>query len=169
MGILHFEPSARLQQFLGRELIADPNLAIAEFVKNSYDAGATDVYVEFRVDDLRPPEQVICISDNGTGMNLDTFTANWMHPGFSYKVDAVPSEGAKPRADTPKARQDARVPIGEKGIGRLAAGRLGERLHVFTRRRRNDPWLHVLFDWNTFRDMNVPEFGAKGYNTGEGF
>ena len=155
MGILHFEPSARLQQFLGRELIADPNLAIAEFIKNSYSTGATDVYVEFHVADLRPPEQLIRISDNGTGMNLDDFKANWMHPGFSYKVNAVPSQDAAPRADTPQARRDARIPIGEKGIGRLAAGRLGERLHVFTKRRRRDPWLHVSFDWRAFMDMDM--------------
>ena len=156
MGVLHFEPSARLQQFLGRELIADPNLAIAEFVKNSYDAGATDVYVDFQVADLRPLEQVIRIIDNGTGMNLDEFQVNWMHPGFSYKLNAVPSQDRKPRADTPQARRDARIPIGEKGIGRLAAGRLGEKLHIFTRRHRRDPWLHVLFDWAAFKDMNMP-------------
>lgn len=155
MDVLYFEPSARLQQFLGRELIADPNLAIAEFVKNGYDAGATDVYVDFRVADLRPPEQVIRISDNGTGMNLQDFRTHWMRPGFSYKVNAVPLKDVRPRADTPQARRDARIPIGEKGIGRLAAGRLGERLHVFTKRHRRNPWLHVFFDWHTFRDMDV--------------
>jgi DNA mismatch repair ATPase MutL len=46
---LFFDPSARLQRCLGKELIADPNLTIAEFVKNSYDAGATEVYVEFKL------------------------------------------------------------------------------------------------------------------------
>jgi signal transduction histidine kinase len=156
VGTLHFEPSARLQQFLGRELIADPNLAIAEFIKNGYDAGATEVYVDFRVAGLRPVEQVIRITDNGTGMDLDDFKANWMHPGFSYKATAVPSQNKKPRAETPQARREARIPIGEKGIGRLAAGRLGERLHIFTKRRRRDPWLHVLFDWGAFKDMNMP-------------
>ncbi len=156
VGILHFEPSARLQQFLGRELIADPNLAISEFIKNSYDAGATEVYVDFAVADRRPIDQTITVSDDGTGMNLDEFRINWMHPGFSYKASAVPTEGHNPSADTARGRRDARIPIGEKGIGRLAAGRLGERLHVFTRRRKHDPWLHVFFDWNVFRDMHTP-------------
>ena len=40
-----FRPSARLQRFLGSELIADPNVAIIEFVKNSYDAGAPRLVV----------------------------------------------------------------------------------------------------------------------------
>jgi signal transduction histidine kinase len=155
MGVLHFEPSARLQQFLGRELIADANLALSEFVKNSYDAGATEVYVDLTVASRTPEDQLIRISDNGTGMTLDEFKANWMHPGFSYKVNAIPSRSARPRANTPEARRAARIPIGEKGIGRLAAGRLGERLHVYTRRRRRDPWLHVFFDWRAFRDMNI--------------
>lgn len=156
MGTLHFVPSARLQQFLGRELIADPNLAVAEFIKNGYDAGATEVYVDFQVAGLRPVEQTILITDNGTGMDLDGFKANWMHPGFSYKAAGIPSRRMHARADTPQTRRKARIPIGEKGIGRLAAGRLGERLHVFTRRRRRDPWLHVLFDWSAFKDMNMP-------------
>ncbi len=45
---MHLRPSARLQTFLGKELIADPNLAILEFVKNSYDAGADHVGSRFR-------------------------------------------------------------------------------------------------------------------------
>lgn len=151
-GEFHFEPSARLQRFLGRELIADPNLAIAEFVKNGYDAGASQVTVQFELTGAERADQSILIADDGVGMDREAFETNWMRPGFSYKADPslpAPRRGAKAALE----RQRARVPIGEKGLGRLAAGRLGRHLQVWTRSSRTMPWLHVVFDWQDFEVM----------------
>ena len=151
---LHFSPAARLQRFLGRELIADPNLAIGEFVKNGYDAGATRVVVEFEVAGALP-EHLIRISDDGVGMTYSEFRENWMKPGYSQKVGRRTTKSPS-EAKTAHQRVEARLPIGEKGIGRLAAGRLGDVLHVWTRKRKSDPWLHVPFYWGDFDDMNKP-------------
>lgn len=152
-GFFYLRPSARLQRFLGRELIADPNLAIIEFVKNAYDAGASEVRVEFRIEGRSKDRQDIRITDNGVGMDRDSFEADWMHPGYSYKAENEPTEGLNANEEAERRRQ-ARVPTGEKGLGRLAAGRLGDVLHVFTRKRLADDWLHVKFDWKLFADMN---------------
>jgi signal transduction histidine kinase/anti-sigma regulatory factor (Ser/Thr protein kinase) len=143
MPRLFFDPSARLQKFLGRELIADPNLAIVEFVKNAYDAGATSVLIQFTLDGRPREQQIITISDDGTGMDLESFKLNWMRPGFSQKA-----------ADFGPVGPGNRTPIGEKGLGRLAAGRLGDVMEVYTRRRVRDPWLHVAINWQDFEDMN---------------
>jgi signal transduction histidine kinase len=150
MNTLFFDPSARLQRYLGRELIGDPNLAIVEFVKNAYDAGASEVVIDFFV--AGPPDShEVVISDNGTGMGPDSFERNWMRPGFSYKARV----GGSQAGDTPAGvRQATRVPSGEKGLGRLAAGRLGEGLHVYTRETAAEPWLHVTFDWHAFENMD---------------
>ena len=148
-----FRPSARLQRFLGRELIADPNVAIIEFVKNSYDAGASRVLIEFS---LSPAPTSLTIADDGVGMNAKLFAENWMRPGFSVKADRATSKSASAAANPAEVREAARVPVGEKGIGRLAAGRLGEVLDVYTRRASNQPWLHVHFRWADFDDMNIP-------------
>src|SRR5438105_782753 len=86
----YFEPSARLQRFLGRELISDPNLAVAEFIKNAYDAGATEVYVDFTLKGIPKESHVLTISDSGKGMDVQAFKENWMRPGYSEK--------AKPKA-----------------------------------------------------------------------
>src|SRR4051794_35545361 len=128
MTSFRFRPSARLQRFLGRELIADPNLAIIEFVKNAYDAGAQHVYIDFRLAESDPSELVI--SDDGAGMDEESFERNWMHPGYSQKATDAP-----PGHQVSAATTGGRTPVGEKGLGRLAAGRLGERLDVYTRRR----------------------------------
>ncbi|MHB1474341.1 MAG: ATP-binding protein [Dermatophilaceae bacterium] len=144
-------PSARLQKYLGRELIADPNLAIIEFVKNAYDAGASDVIVEF---ELASGPSSLTISDNGIGMDEDSFRTNWLRPGFSQKSpDYKGPRDARPVAREAQRRALNREPSGEKGLGRLASGRLGEVLEVWTRRTSRDPWLHVIFNWSDFDDM----------------
>jgi nitrogen-specific signal transduction histidine kinase len=148
----HFRPSARLQRFLGRELIADPNVAIIEFVKNSYDAGASRVVLDFALADS---PSTLSIADDGVGMNARLFEANWMHPGYSEKGTRTTPRLASAGANAAEAREAGRVPVGEKGIGRLAAGRLGEKLDVFSRRARNQPWLHVQFDWADFDNMDL--------------
>lgn len=137
---VHFEPSARLQSILSRELVADPNVAVLEFVKNGYDAGASRVVVDLDLGD-RAQDGVLIVADDGEGMDLDAFQRNWMRPGFSEK--AVPDF----------RRRHNRVPAGEKGLGRLAAGRLGEVLDVYTRRNRSQKWLHARFVWAAFDDM----------------
>jgi len=148
---MHFEPSARLQRYLGRELIADPNLAVIEFVKNAYDAGAKSVVVEFRLTST-PPELLIC--DDGVGMDEASFRANWLRPGFSEKsLDYAGPSLFSAANDAASRRLRERAPAGEKGLGRLAAGRLGDVMEVWTRPSDSVPWMHVTFDWSTYEDM----------------
>ena len=149
--VFRFVPSARLQHYLGNQLIADPNLAIIEFVKNAYDAGAAQMYLSFRISE--PELTSLVIADDGTGMDEKSFEENWMHPGFSTKSPGAPTQSGESSRSAAASRKAGRIPAGEKGIGRLAAGRLGQSLEVFTRTRRNTPWLHVFFDWASFEDM----------------
>ena len=149
--IFRFVPSARLQHYLGNQLIADPNLAIIEFVKNAYDAGAAHLYLNFRISDSE--STALVIADDGTGMDEKSFEENWMHPGFSAKSPDAPARSRKSTPSAAVRREADRIPAGEKGIGRLAAGRLGQSLEVFTRTQRSEPWLHVVFDWQSFDDM----------------
>jgi signal transduction histidine kinase len=138
-GKLRFEPSARLQYILAEELVSDPNVAVLEFVKNAYDADATSVDIWFDLaEDLADARLII--ADDGSGMNRTGFERNWMHPGYSAKVEADPT-----------ARK--RVPVGEKGLGRLAAGRLGDSLDVFSRTSKSATWMHAHFRWAEFNDM----------------
>jgi signal transduction histidine kinase len=135
---LRFRPAARLQYLLSEQLVSDPNVAVLEFVKNAYDADATDVLLQFVLDD-NLAESSLIIADNGIGMDRDSFEENWMHPGYSEKLDAVPTSRN-------------RIPVGEKGLGRLAAGRLGATLDVYSRMDASAPWFHAFFRWEDFND-----------------
>lgn len=139
-GTLKFKPSARLQYILAEELVSDPNVAVLEFVKNAYDADATEVRIQLQLERDRRDSRLVIV-DDGQGMNRSEFERNWMHPGFSEKVSV---------ASTPRHR----IPVGEKGLGRMAAGRLGETLDVYTRRSPREKWLHAHFRWADFNDMN---------------
>lgn len=151
---MRLRPSARLQKYLGKELIADPNLAVLEYVKNAYDAGATTVTLDFR---LKVAPTRLVIADNGVGMDEAAFRANWLQPGFSEKSPDYdgPLLASTRNRDAAK-RMRGRQPAGEKGLGRLSAGRLGSQLEVWTRPLRREKWLHVTFDWSRFEDMTVP-------------
>jgi signal transduction histidine kinase len=139
-GKLRFEPSARLQYILAEELVSDPNVAVLEFVKNAYDADATSVDIWFDLGES-PGASRLIVADDGSGMTKREFERNWMHPGYSAKVNA----GTTSRN---------RVPVGEKGLGRLAAGRLGKTLDVYSRTRPTSKWLHAHFRWTDFNNMN---------------
>lgn len=138
---LHFKPAARLQYLLSEQLVSDPNVAVLEFVKNGYDADATDVLVSFDLGST-PKRSTLTIADDGSGMDRAEFEQNWMHPGYSAKIDAGPTDRN-------------RIPVGEKGLGRLAAGRLGAKLDVYTRKSEKDPWFHAFFRWADFNDKDT--------------
>lgn len=145
------KPSARLQRFLGQELIADPNLAVLEFVKNAYDAGADRVEVKFH---LSEEPTSLSVADNGIGMNEESFRYNWLRPGFSQKATSYRGDAPAAPATTKASQRAAkRKPAGEKGLGRLSAGRLGAVLTVWTRPSASAQWLVVTFDWSRFDDM----------------
>lgn len=127
---------------LGDQLIRDAGIAVFELVKNAYDADATSVDVEMlNVDDSSKGR--IIITDNGTGMSWKVVTEVWLEPGTDYR-DVQKRAGEK----TPR---HARVPMGEKGIGRFAAHKLGKSISLVTR-QPGAPEVVVDINWEEFND-----------------
>ncbi|MGI9392267.1 MAG: ATP-binding protein [Parvibaculales bacterium] len=126
-----FEFLPTLIRFLGEELIHDKKIAIAELIKNSYDADASMVTLTIEQD-------AIILEDNGTGMNVETIKNHWLKVGNSSKAN----QGQR----TPKYK---RLPIGEKGIGRLGVHKLGKKIKVISKSENNN---EVEFDvnWDDF-------------------
>jgi hypothetical protein len=106
-GELSFTIESRLLRELGERLVREPEVAIVELIKNSYDADATTCDVHYRAGDS------ISVVDDGTGMTLDQFRNGWMRIGTSSKEL------------TPRSSIFRRRITGEKGIGRFAVRFLG--------------------------------------------
>lgn len=138
-GILRLEASARLQRLFGRDLLPDDYSAVEELVKNAYDSNATEVTLTI----VRPSgsqQGEIEVRDNGCGLSLREFRRVWMWAGYSEKTAApLPVTG--------------RVQLGEKGIGRFAADKLGEHLIVLTKPEGAERALRVVFEWKRFGDQ----------------
>jgi signal transduction histidine kinase len=137
---LPFRPRARLLLLLGDQLIRDEGIAVFELVKNAYDADATAVEVTLEDVEDRQNGRII-IEDDGSGMDLDTITDVWLEPGTDHRADQRAAGWRTPRF--------GRLPLGEKGVGRFAVHKLGRRIQVITRARRQRE-IVVDIDWDAF-------------------
>ncbi|WDE97538.1 sensor histidine kinase [Lentisphaera profundi] len=127
-GIKHFKPKAHILRLLGEELIKSPVMAIYELVKNSYDADAETVNVNFN--NIKDLDNVsIKIKDNGTGLTSEVIENVWLEPGTDHRKP-IDENGNRVIYRSPLFD---RVPMGEKGVGRFAVHKLGEKITLITR------------------------------------
>ena len=105
-------------------------------MKNAHDADARNVTVHFS--EGASGKGDIVVVDDGFGMDRDTLLGSWMEPAGSTKVGAA-------RRVTPKGRRM----LGEKGLGRFSADKLGGHLELISR-RKGGAELHAVFDWDLF-------------------
>lgn len=135
-----FKPRARLLLQLGDQLIKNESIAILELVKNSYDADASWVKVSLNNIDSYENGSIV-IEDDGFGMTPDVVENVWLEPGSSFKLDQVKVEGRTPKFE--------RLPIGEKGIGRFGAHKLGRQIEMTTK-STGEREVCVVIDWRDF-------------------
>jgi signal transduction histidine kinase len=126
---IKFTVDSALLRELGERLVGKPFIALAELVKNSYDADATKVIIRFGPD-------IIEIIDNGQGMDFSEFKAFWMRVGSQHKQAQKFS------------RRFARPITGSKGVGRLAVQFLARTITMRTVSDKDlDSELEVFVDW----------------------
>lgn len=134
-----FAITPRVIAHLGEDLIKNENIALVELVKNSYDAQATFCEVEFFFigDELSK----ITIADDGVGMDLDTIENAWLVIGTDNKKKQLehPSSG--------------RLPLGEKGIGRLGVHKLGRKIQIQTHKFGYNEVV-IDIDWTKLEKAN---------------
>lgn len=131
-----FRPRARLLQLLGDELIGSPRLAVFELVKNAYDADARTVTARFELDGSDGPQ--LSVTDDGEGMSLKTLMGVWLVPGHDHR--------SKQRASLVRSPKYHRLPLGEKGVGRFAVHKLGDKITVVTRAKKSRECV-IAIDW----------------------
>jgi signal transduction histidine kinase len=110
---INFTVDSAILRELGERLVGQPHIALAELIKNSYDADATKVVIEFS-------DNTIQVLDNGHGMGFEEFRRFWMRIGSPHKQEQ-------------KVSRDFKRPVtGSKGVGRLAVQFLGNMLEMRT-------------------------------------
>ena len=138
-GTLTFSVDSSLLFQLGEQLVAKPSVALAELVKNAYDADARHVTVT--LENVGDPGGTIIIEDDGHGMTFEEVNKGWMTIATTSK------------RDNPTSRYFCRAVTGAKGIGRFAARRLGARLllqSIAVNKSGKKESIHVEFDWKDF-------------------
>lgn len=121
---------------LGRQQIANLPTALSELFKNSHDAYATRACADFY-----RKLNLLVISDDGLGMDRETFEQAWLTIATESKLDQTPVP--KPKG-MPK-----RMQLGEKGIGRFAIGALGSQVLVLSK-CTGSPTIAALVSWKMF-------------------
>lgn len=127
---------------MGESLIKNESIALLELVKNSYDAKARHCTVNF--DYKNGTLSRITVEDDGEGMDLDIVQTVWLVIGTDNKKKQLekPTEG--------------RLPLGEKGIGRLGAHKLGKTITMYTK-ALNKKEVQVNIDWTKLSSSTAIE------------
>ena len=152
-----FKMTARVLAHLGEDLIKDESIALLELVKNSYDAGATKCVVDFNFDIFGSLIE-ISISDNGSGMSLDTIENIWLVIGTDNKKNRLISH------------RQGRLPLGEKGIGRLGVHKLGNDSKLYSK-HSDENEVYVSIDWSKLAESkDIDDFKIDyGYSSDSHF
>jgi len=139
----HLKFSPDILRRLGEELIPHIDQGITELVRNSYDADAVNCQVELI--NTEEPGGTIRIIDDGIGMTLDDIRSGWLVIGRSAKAVRQPTKLG-------------RLPVGDKGLGRLAALRMGASVELVTRPKKEpDRQYRLIIDWSKFDIAKVVE------------
>lgn len=145
-------------RLIGRDLITDRVTALFELVKNCYDANAQNVKVIFENVGVGRKGPVIQIEDDGFGMSFEDIRDKWMVIGTSSKRTC-------PYSPEPFNRKC----VGEKGIGRFAVDKLGDRVSVVTKKEGAEKWLKVDIDWTSYYSETDDGDGIRLFTDVENF
>lgn len=146
-------PSVAFQ--LGADLISDDAQALLELVKNCYDAEAKNARIDIDTRVLASEVQaasaypqaegVITVTDDGSGMDLNTVETAWL----------VMSNSPKRKLKASGTNLKGRVPLGDKGLGRLGTQRLADNVELFTKTAGSNNELHIAFRWSDFESAEA--------------
>ena len=144
----HFDVHPSVVYQLGESLISDAVQALIELVKNAYDADAT--YAKVRINTLGTLEVPgaiypakggrIVVEDDGSGMDENTIRNGWL---------LISNRAKRVLKEEKKTTLGGRTPLGDKGLGRLGAQRLGENIDIFTKSKAGAAF-HFSFSWLDF-------------------
>jgi len=143
MSTDHLKFSPEILRRLGEELSPHPDQGVLEPVRNAYDADAINCSIS--LEHTENPGGTVVVQDDGAGMEVDDITSGWLLIGKSGKV-------ARRRTDL------GRLIVGNKGLGRLAALRLGTEVELRTLPKTSPLTEYSLnIDWSWYDNANTIE------------
>ncbi|MGV3530571.1 MAG: sensor histidine kinase [Flavisolibacter sp.] len=134
---LSFKIDSGLIDRLGRELVGRAETAVSELIKNSYDADAKQVKVEFI--ETNQVGGTLIIDDDGLGMSIDQLQDGFMTISSTDKIH------------NPVSERYQRRKAGRKGIGRFATQRLGQKLTIITQKLENEVAIKLTVEWDNYQ------------------
>lgn len=139
----HLQFAPDILKRLGEELVPHADQGLLELAKNAYDADATECVINLK--NVHVEGGAITITDNGLGMGATAIENGWLVLGASGKRGGV-------------TKIHKRVPAGNKGLGRLAALRLGRKVILKTR-PEDEPGIeyNAIIDWDAYDSVRVVE------------
>lgn len=136
MGKIAFSVDAGIINRLGLELVAKSETAVAELIKNAYDADANIVNLYF--ENAGEVGGSLTIEDDGTGMTKKQLIDGFMRLATTDKIhNSVSILYNRPKA-------------GRKGIGRFSTQRLGDYLEIITQSTTSKKSIKLTIDWNKY-------------------
>lgn len=133
---VRFSVDAGVIDRLGTELVARQETAVSELVKNSYDADAKTVTLKFENSDSIGG--TLFIEDDGLGMTKEQLVNGFMRISSTDKLR------------NPLSERYNRKRSGQKGIGRFAVQRLGEKLTITTQTKESEKALELTIEWDKY-------------------
>lgn len=131
---MRFKVSTNIKNILGKDMISNKFIAIFELVKNSCDASAQNINIEFIAN--QGTVSKIVITDDGSGMTADDLQNKWLFMAYSEK-----------RHSATKNKY-----AGSKGIGRFSCDALGATLLLKTKKLFQKNAEQLFIDWRLFEN-----------------
>lgn len=142
MSDVHFRFSPNILVRLGEELNQGSDQSILELIKNSYDADAKTCTVEL-INTTEPGGSII-VSDDGDGMSDENIKSSWLVLGKSSK-------------NSQQTTKLGRTPSGSKGLGRLAALRMGRSVRLESTLANSTTTSVLDVNWDKFDNASTVE------------
>ena len=145
-----FRTKARAVELLGKGQIADLPTAISELWKNGYDAYADHLSCSLFLKGYKKSENsLFVLSDDGIGMSQQDLFEKWIVLGTDSK-----SRGLTMTRQEDRLGKEPRIPMGEKGIGRLSVAYLGNQMLMLSK-KINQPCQALFIDWRVLENYNL--------------
>lgn len=139
--------------------------ALRELICNSYDADATEIYI----DTDAPLFRTITIRDNGNGMSIDTLSNVLHHIGGSAKRNLQKKNlGIFDKKDATLSPIKKRKLIGKIGIGLFSVAQLTRDFTIITKQKGNSYYLIADIKLNNYSEEMIRQIETRGedFDTG---